>query len=77
MEGGCTACRDESGMLNLVKIEPRNPLVTSAPVDPRRFEMSQEVFLGCSPSKNHRTARDRAIEWRRKGIKGGRVRQYL
>jgi len=76
-KGGYTACHYESVMLNLVKIDPSNLLLTRAPPDPGIFKMSRQVSLRCSPSEDRRAIGDRTAEWRWKRIDGGEAEKDL
>ena len=56
--GGCTSCSYQSVMLDLVKTQPFNFLVTSAPVNPGALEVPPEVSMGPFPLEGQGAARD-------------------
>ena len=47
--GGCTSCSSQSVMLDLMKTQPFDFLVTSTPVDSGALEVSPEVSMGPFP----------------------------
>ena len=50
--GVCTSCSYQSVTLDLVKTQPFNSLVTSAPVNPGALEVPPEVPMGDFPLEN-------------------------